>query len=368
MKFRLNLVLVCLLPTLAMSIGMAAQQASSQNMQAAQPASVSGGHQADCLQKLLGRPDLPLRVPKLPPGFMNRLCQSLGGAQTARPSRDVPDNNSYGTYITIDAPGDVYGTTVLEGINPRGDIVGAYYDSSLTIQTFEISDGVFRIVTPQGAVPGGFLVFATQMGINPQGDIVSSYVNASRDYMFGFVLSQGNYTLIDPPGADHSCIGTTVAGINASGDIVGSYPVPGGNCYGRGFLLSHGVYIDVNVPGAVSTGPAAINSKGDILGNYYDSNLAMHGFMLGNGTYTTFDVPGSDFDFFMGMNARGDIVGAECCVTPNAGFLLSHGTLTALAAPGAVLTFPFGIDSQGNIVGQYLDSDFVAHGFVLVKH
>ena len=46
----------------------------------------------------------------------------------------------------------------------------------------------------------------------------------------------------------------------------------------------------------------------------------------------------------------------------------SDGKLTAIDAPGSVLTFPYGIDSQGNIVGQYIDSDGMGHGFVLVKH
>lgn len=368
MRFRFNFTLICLLATLAMPIGMAAQRTPAQTGQTAQAALGRGGIQADCLQKLLGRPGLPLWLPKLPPGFANALCR-LDGAQTARPSRDVPDNNSYGTFITIDAPGDAYGTTQLQGINPHGDIVGEYFDSSFTLQTFVISDGILRIVTPQDAVPGGFQVFEIpQVAVNPLGDIVFSYVNGTRDYMFAFLLSKGKYTPIDPPDADHTCGGTVPSGINANGDIVGGYSALGGNCLGRGFLLSHGIYTNVDVPGALSTGPSAINPKGDILGNYEDSNSGTHGFLLSNGTFSTFDLPGSSFDFFWGLSPRGDIVGAECCITPTAGFLLSHGTLTAIDVPGSVLTFPFGIDPQGNIVGQYLDSDGRGHGFVLVKH
>jgi hypothetical protein len=355
----------CLLAALAMPICMAAQDATAQKLYGSQAGAASARIQSDCS----GRPGLPLRLPKLPPRFANSLCRSLEGAKAARPSRDVPANDSYGTFITIDAPGDVYGTTVLQGINPRGDIVGGYVDSNNIWQTFVLSGGTFRNITPHDAVAGGFagLIFATQMGINPQGDIVSVYVNGTRDYTtLGFLLSKGQYTPIDPPGVNDACAGGTMpAGINPRGDIVGSYP-SGPDCFGHGFLLSHGVYTNVDVPGAIGTTPAAINPKGDILGEYYESD-AQHGFLLSKGTFTTIDVPGSIFDFFFGMNPQGDMVGAECCVTPTAGFLLSHGTLTAVDAPGSVLTFPYGIDPQGNIVGQYYDADFKSHGFVLVK-
>ena len=197
-----------------------------------------------------------------------------------------------------------------------------------------------------------------------------NYLNGTRDYQYAFLLSMGKYTLIEPPDTDPACEGgqTIASGINAEGDIVGAYPALGADCHGRGFLLSNNVYTNVNVPGALSTEPSAINPKGDILGNYEDSNSGTHGFLLSNGTLSTFDIPGSSFDFFWGMNARGDMVGAECCLTPTAGFLLSNGTLTAIDVPGSMLTFPYGIDPRGNIVGQYIDSDGRGHGFVLLKH
>ena len=370
MRFRFNFILICLSATLAISTGMTAQQTQAQNFHTTPSVLDRGGMQADCLRGFLERPGLPSRLPKLPLRFANGPCRSLDGAQTAGSSRDVPADNSYGTFITVDPPGDVYGTTVLEGINPRGDIVGVYFDISFTLQTFVISDGVLRIVTPHDSVPGGFLSFESpQTAINPRGDIVFNYLNGTRDYQFAFLLHNGQYTLIDPPDTDPACEGleTIPSGINAEGDIVGAYPALGSDCHGRGFLLKHGVYTNVNVPGALSTEPSAINPQGDILGNYEDSNQGTHGFLLINGTFSTFDIPGSSFDFFWGMNARGDIVGAECCLTPTAGFLLSHGKLTAIDAPGSMLTFPYGIDSQGNIVGQYVDSDGRGHGFVLVK-
>ena len=57
------------------------------------------------------------------------------------------------------------------------------------------------------------------LGINPRGDIVGVYTSAGQDH--GFLLSGGNYTLIDFPGATTA---TYANAINARGDIVGSYP------------------------------------------------------------------------------------------------------------------------------------------------
>jgi hypothetical protein len=371
MRIRFNFTLICLLVTLALSSGLAAQQTSVQNFHLGQRASDRGGNHADCLQRLLGRSGLPVRPSKFPPEFANRVCGSVDGSKLPRPSRNAPGNDSYGTFITIDAPGDVSGTTVLYGISPDGNIVGGYFDSNAVWQTFLLSGSSFRNITPDDAVAGGFagLTFFTQMGINPQGDIISTYVNGTRDYTtLAFLLSKGRYTPIDPPGVNDTCAGGTLAsGINARGDIIGSY-TSGPDCFGLGFLLRDGIYTNVDVPGAIGTSPSSINQKGDILGEYYESDGSQHGFLLSDGTFTTIDVPGSFFDFFFGMNIQEDMVGAECCVTPTAGFLLSHGALTAINAPGSVLTVPYGIDPQGNIVGQYYDSDFKSHGFVLVKH
>lgn len=52
-----------------------------------------------------------------------------------------------GTFTTFDIPG----ATLLspEGINPRGDIVGGYYDSNSIWQNFVLSNGTVRNINPR---------------------------------------------------------------------------------------------------------------------------------------------------------------------------------------------------------------------------
>jgi uncharacterized membrane protein len=262
-------------------------------------------------------------------------------------------------FITFTAPGDTSGTTWAQGINPRGDIVGGYFDNS-GWQTFVLSDGKFRIVTPEGSaggLAGGWL--NTEMGINPEGDVVSSYSTGGS--AIGFLLSRGKYTPIELPGAS-GCYGTFPAGINPKGDIVGWYSaVP--DCQGHGFLLSKGVYTNIDVPGAADTSAVAINPRGDILG-VYDDQAGTHGFLLSNGTFTTIDAPGAAGDTYaLGINAQGDIVGFSFTV---GAFLLSNGTFTPVDFPPGAGGIPWGIDAQGNIVGGYCDENGCG-GFLLKK-
>src|SRR5262249_57246583 len=93
------------------------------------------------------------------------------------------------------------------------------------------------------------------------------------------------YTTLDDPLA---VMGTFAQGINASGQIVGSYVNNGGH----GFLLSGGTYTTLDDPVATqSTSAQGINSAGQIVGYYGDSNFINHGFLLCGGNYTTPDTP-----------------------------------------------------------------------------
>jgi|SRR5215471_1641768 len=75
---------------------------------------------------------------------------------------------------------------------------------------------------------GGVASQTAVNGINASGDIVGSYVDGAR-HQHGFVRTNGRYTSLDVPGAFGDVAGTlpTVAnGINPAGDIVGTYIVP----------------------------------------------------------------------------------------------------------------------------------------------
>ena len=96
-----------------------------------------------------------------------------------------------------------------------------------------------------------------------------------------FLLQGDQFTLFDLPGA--LSITQDNGGINARGDIVGTYcdaaPCNLGIGGTHGFLLRHGELTTIDVPGAVRTSATGINASGDITG-FYNAGGVGHGYVL----------------------------------------------------------------------------------------
>ena len=108
-------------------------------------------------------------------------------------------------------------------------------------------------------------------GIGDSGDVVGAYFDASRAY--GFVLSSGRFTTLDPPGA----ISSQARGINARGDVVGEYRSADNKRHA--YLYRKGVFTTIDLPGALSTAARAVNARGDIVG-FYGDGTTLHGFVV----------------------------------------------------------------------------------------
>ena len=52
-------------------------------------------------------------------------------------------------------------------------------------------------------------------------------------------------------------------------------------------------FVTIDVPNATFTIPAGIGPSGDIVGIYGDASFNEHGFLLSHGNFTTIDVPGA---------------------------------------------------------------------------
>jgi uncharacterized membrane protein len=288
-------------------------------------------------------------------------------AATAAQSKGTP------TYhLTVfDAPGvsGFIGTQAL-GINPHGDIVGVYVTNGLNTHGFLLRKGKFTTIDAPGAsfppppTSGG----TGASGINPQGDIVGSY-NDSSGNIHGFLLRKGTFTVIDAPGSNF----TGPSAINPRGDIVGLYfdSSPGAH----GFLLSKSKFSTIDVPGAVYTDASGINPQGDIVGFFIESSGLGHGFLLSHGAFTTIDVPGGipGSTQALGINPQGSIVGTYADSNDFfSNWLLSKGTFTAPITQAlnpetcSCNIQPFSINPRGKIVGAYFDSLGI-HGFLLSK-
>lgn len=68
-------------------------------------------------------------------------------------------------------------------------------------------------------------------------------------------------------------------------------------------------FTSIDVPAAGFTGASGINARGDIVGTYRDASGRSHGYVLHNGEFTTIDFTGSVFTEARGISPDGEIVG-----------------------------------------------------------
>jgi probable HAF family extracellular repeat protein len=68
-------------------------------------------------------------------------------------------------------------------------------------------------------------------------------------------------------------------------------------------------YKTIDPTGSIYSVSESINSQGQIVGFYQDSNGQEHGFLDSHGIYTTIDPPGSTQAIARAINAEGQIVG-----------------------------------------------------------
>ncbi len=197
-----------------------------------------------------------------------------------------------GRYSTLHDPkAGAKGNTFANGINAQGDIAGQWFDSKGVSHGFLLHQGRYTTLDHAKAGTTSAWMGTYPNGINAQGDIVGSYVD-STGARHGFLRRQGRYTTLDAPQAASPSgtggVGTVAAGINEQGDITGTYL--DSNLVWHGFLLHQGQYTILDhpkaatVPGPGEESPSgtmawSINTQGDIVGTYGDSKSVSHGFL-----------------------------------------------------------------------------------------
>ena len=247
----------------------------------------------------------------------------------------------------------------------------------------------YSTITPPGARS------STAFGINSRGDVVGSFVDQSF-VQHGFLLSNGDFTVIDFPGAR----ATIARGISPDGEIVGNYSLPGDPAVAaRGFLLTRkGEFVNVRSPEHSWEIAQRILPDGTIIGCRHDHDMMdsmrgviigrdgaseidafgsmnngatpdlqlmvgfwfnmmddqTQGYMIENGVFTSFMVPGSNATSAWDVNPAGAIVGQYIVGTTLRGFVKTGETYTTIHYPGSTVTRAFGINARGDIVGNYV--------------
>ena len=203
-------------------------------------------------------------------------------------------------------------------------------------------------------VPGATATRA--FGINAAGEIVGSYTDATGTY--GYLWRRGKVTTIAFPGA----ISTEAWGINPRGDIVGRYRLAG-DARTFGFLLRRGVYADISVPGHLHTLPIKITPSGVIVGCFHDTNFLqdMRGYVQRGNHVTSFELLPSTMH--NGVARRGRLIAGISfdSATQVHGYVLNRGVYTQFDFPGATFTQAWDVNPSGKVVGYF--NPVTSHGF-----
>ena len=205
-------------------------------------------------------------------------------------------------------------------------------------------------------------------GINARGDIVGTYRKAApNNKNRGFLLKGGEFTSVDFPGINTDW--SIATAIGPAGDIAGYYGLVGeAPTSAYGFLLDkYGEWTTVpNLVDPVPTmTPAAfrILPNGTMVGCFHYATpsgeyTSMHGFTLTrDGTFSRFDYPAPESgSFAMHYGATPDgkwIVGTYTAAGVSHGYLLVKGDVITFDVPGSLRTVPQDINAGGVIVGNY---------------
>jgi uncharacterized membrane protein len=171
-------------------------------------------------------------------------------------------------------------------------------------------------------------------------------------------------TTFDYPGTGNN---TLPQKINERGDIVGEFIDSNGVT--RGFIrFSDGSFSDPIVDPNDNVGFAegrGINNSRTVAGDYAISDGTAHSFFLSGETFTEYDVPSALSTTVLGINDVGDFAGAFADSNGLApAFVSVGGTITSFSVPAAIATIAYEINnSKQLVVGYFIDSSGILHGF-----
>ncbi len=238
------------------------------------------------------------------------------------------------------------GTSVPEGINSWGTIVGYVAESGNRSQGFvRYSNGGASLYTAPNSTA------TTILRRSGTGVDVGFYIPKGTIYPKGFVASGSGFQSVVYPGAT----ATFLTGINKWNSIVGYWMDLNG--FFHGFELQNGKFFSITYPGSFETQPSAINDNGMVAGTYYMTNPSgapgpAQGFTEFKGVYKAVFMPNGDAIQLSDISNTGEIVGADLQGTVARAFFYQGSVFKFIAVPNASFTSANGINASDVIVGQ----------------
>jgi hypothetical protein len=301
-------------------------------------------------------------------------------------SIDVPAAAGTYTYIGVtgvDAAGDAvgyYGTTDGDGDSTFHGFTAGRSGPGITFDPWGSSNTNGMFITPGGEIYGDYVDYANRQhgfidqdgsvtnfdffpnettilsGLDDTGNMFGNFYDGFS--VDGFVDVSNNFSVINVPGS----ASTSVADMNAAGEIVGSYS--DGNYVEHAYIMKGGVTTKFDAPGAYSTTVAGVSATGLVVGNFQDNADYDHGFVDNNGIVTAFDIPGATYTGINAINDSGEFVGTYVDSLGHLhGFIDVNGVVTTIDIPGSISTGIDGVNDAGVIFGSYNDATG-QHGFV----
>lgn len=199
----------------------------------------------------------------------------------------------------------------------------------------------------------GFRGTTIVTGANDAGRIVGGFSVPGTQYAYGFSEIGGKYSLLPSAPCLQSRCETTPLAINSRGDIAGEFS---DDIQHRAvFVIRKGALQLVSIPSSSDLAIlGGLNERGDIVG-YFQTDSGVVRMFLYSGT--TFIQPAVPADFVdvaaMAINNRGDITGSYDDAKGLHGFISRKGRFTRIDVPGGFATSPVAINSSGDIAGSY---------------
>jgi uncharacterized membrane protein len=233
----------------------------------------------------------------------------------------------------------------------------------MLLSTARISLGAGQYVITPIDYPG-FRGTTIVTGVNNAGRTVGGFSVPGTAYAYGFSELAGNYSVLPSAPCQRSRCETTPLAINSRGDIAGEFS---DDLQHRSvFVIRKGVLQLIDVPSSSELALlGGLNERGDVVGYFQTDSGVVRMFIYSGSTVSQPPVPADFVDVApKGINNSGEVTGSYDNAKGLHGFVVKHGKFTRFDVPGALATTPAALNELGDVIGSY---SLAAQGGIVIQ-